>query len=171
MESFAGSIGRSQPQPTLPQDVMDGLQIRGTLEGLAARFASQRGVSERDLAPLRACLRMMDGLLQRTTLSLDLLARYVHLNARFHAQMIELSGYPMLRHFTDSAPVSPFTVPSFLTLLRSNMDLARRILLVEQDQHRQILDAVEQGDGDRADELLREHGTAASRQLEGTASG
>ncbi len=38
------------------RDILDSIELRGVLEGLAARFASERGVSARDLEPLPAGL-------------------------------------------------------------------------------------------------------------------
>ena len=35
-------------------DVRDAIEVRGVLEGTAARFAAERGVAARDLAALRA---------------------------------------------------------------------------------------------------------------------
>ena len=38
------------------RDILDSIELRGVLEGLAARFAAERGVSARDLAPLKESL-------------------------------------------------------------------------------------------------------------------
>ena len=38
------------------RDILDSIELRGTLEGLAARFAAERGVSARSLEPLKECL-------------------------------------------------------------------------------------------------------------------
>ncbi len=37
------------------RDILDSIELRGTLEGLAARFAAERGVSARELEPLKEC--------------------------------------------------------------------------------------------------------------------
>lgn len=39
------------------RDISDSIELRGTLEGLAARFAAERGVSARELEPLKECPR------------------------------------------------------------------------------------------------------------------
>src|SRR5215475_4801122 len=49
------------------RDIFDAIELRGTLEGLAARFAAERGVSVRDLDPLRECLAQIDELMLRET--------------------------------------------------------------------------------------------------------
>src|SRR6201987_4734457 len=38
------------------RDILDSFELRGPLEGLAARFAPKRGFSSRDLEPLKECL-------------------------------------------------------------------------------------------------------------------
>src|ERR1700755_1634724 len=37
------------------RDILDSIELRGTLEGLAARFAAERGASARSLEPLKEC--------------------------------------------------------------------------------------------------------------------
>ena len=39
------------------------------------------------------------------------------------------------------------------------------MLVVAQDQHRQVLDAIEQGEGSRAEAIMREHSRLAQRNL------
>src|SRR3569832_2990321 len=44
------------------RDILDSIELRGTLEGLAARLAAERGVSVRVLDPLSECLGQIDAL-------------------------------------------------------------------------------------------------------------
>ncbi len=69
------------------RDILDSIEIRGTLEGLAARFAAERGVSVRDLTPLKENLAELDVLMRREPLSLsvEVFSAHVSLNARFRA--------------------------------------------------------------------------------------
>src|SRR5881628_4121195 len=53
------------------RDILDSIELRGTLEGLAARFAAERGVSARDLEPLKECLNEIDGLIGQTPMSVE----------------------------------------------------------------------------------------------------
>src|SRR6478609_4383411 len=50
------------------RDVSDAIELRGTLEGLAARIAAERGVATVVLAEARACLDEIDALLQQPAL-------------------------------------------------------------------------------------------------------
>src|SRR5690349_9773384 len=50
------------------RDVSDAIELRGTLEGLAARLAAERGVEPAILAAARECLSQVDAALSHPTL-------------------------------------------------------------------------------------------------------
>ena len=74
------------------RDILDSIELRGTLEGLAARFAAERGVSARSLEPLKECLADLDQLVRQDPISVEAFSAYVTMNARFHALLNELSA-------------------------------------------------------------------------------
>ena len=74
------------------RDILDSIELRGTLEGLAARFAAERGVSARSLEPLKECLADLDQLVRQDPISVEAFSAYVTMNARFHALLTELSA-------------------------------------------------------------------------------
>src|SRR3569623_3420294 len=47
------------------RDILDSIELRGTLEGLAARFAAARGVNARSLEPLKECLADLAALVRQ----------------------------------------------------------------------------------------------------------
>jgi GntR family transcriptional regulator of vanillate catabolism len=59
----------------------------------------------------------------------------------------------------------PFASPSGFVVLQSNSPQARDMLIVAQDQHRQVLDAIERREGSRAEAIMREHSRIAQRNL------
>jgi GntR family transcriptional regulator of vanillate catabolism len=145
--------------------VLDSIELRGTLEGVAARFAAERGVSMRDLAPLKDCLDEIDALVRQDTISVEAFSSYVTLNARFHALLTELSrSAPLIRQI-DRASALPFASPSGFVMAQSALPEARQILLIAQDQHRVVLDAIENREGARAEAIMREHARLAARNL------
>jgi GntR family transcriptional regulator of vanillate catabolism len=147
------------------RDILDSIELRGTLEGLATRFAAERGVSARDLDPLRECLDQIDELMLRETLSIDAFSAYVALNARFHALLGELSrSAPVIRQI-DRASALPFASPSGFVMAQSALPEARQILMIAQDHHRIVLDAIENREGARAEAVMREHARLAARNL------
>jgi GntR family transcriptional regulator, vanillate catabolism transcriptional regulator len=147
------------------RDILDSIELRGTLEGLAARFAAERGVSARELEPLRECLKQIDELMVQEPLSIDAFSAYVALNARFHALLGELSRSPPVIRQIDRASTLPFASPSGFVMAQSALPQARQILMIAQDHHRIVLDAIENREGARAEAVMREHARLAARNL------
>src|SRR3979411_3533925 len=59
------------------RDILDSIELRGTLEGLAARFAAERGASARSLEPLKECLADLDQLVRQGPVSGEALFAFV----------------------------------------------------------------------------------------------
>ena len=143
------------------RDVLDSIELRGTLEGLAARFAAERGVSARELEPLRECHAAIDEL----PISVDAFSAYVTLNARFHALLTELSRSPPLIRQIDRAAALPFASPSGFVMAQSALPEAQQILIIAKEHHRIVIDAIENREGARAEAVMREHARLAVRIL------
>jgi GntR family transcriptional regulator, vanillate catabolism transcriptional regulator len=147
------------------RDIVDSIELRGTLEGLAARLAAERGVSVRDLEPLKQCIVEIDGLLRQDPLSVEAFSAYVALNARFHALLTDLSRSPPVIRQIDRASALPFASPSAFVMAQSALPEAHQILLIAQDHHHSVVDAVENREGARAEAIMREHARLAVRNL------
>ena len=147
------------------RDILDSIELRGTMEGLAARLAAERGVSARQLEPLKECLADIDELVQQDPLSVEAFSAYVALNARFHAQLDELCGSaPVIRQIERVAAL-PFASPSAFVMAQSALPEAHQILMIAQDHHRIVIDAIENREGGRAEAVMREHARLAVRNL------
>jgi GntR family transcriptional regulator of vanillate catabolism len=147
------------------RDILDSIELRGTLEGLAARFAAERGASARSLEPLKECLADLDQLVRQDPVSVEAFSSYVTLNARFHALLAELSGSaPVIRQI-DRVSSMPFASPSGFVMAQSSLPEAHQILLIGQDHHRVVVDAIENREGTRAEAVMREHARLAARNL------
>jgi len=147
------------------RDILDSIELRGTLEGLAARFAAERGASARSLEPLKQCLADLDALVRQDPVSVEAFSSYVTLNARFHALLTELSGSaPVIRQI-DRVSAMPFASPSGFVMAQSALPEAHQILIVGQDHHRIVVDAIENREGARAEAVMREHSRLAARNL------
>jgi len=147
------------------RDILDSIELRGTLEGLAARFAAERGASARSLEPLKECLADLDQLVRQDPISVEAFSAYVTLNARFHALLTELSGSaPVIRQI-DRASAMPFASPSAFVMAQSALPEAHNILLIAQEHHRIVVDAIENREGARAEAIMREHARLAVRNL------
>ncbi|WP_322517839.1 GntR family transcriptional regulator [Rhodopseudomonas palustris] len=147
------------------RDILDSIELRGTMEGLAARLAAERGVSARQLEPLKECLGDIDLLVQQDPVSVDAFSAYVALNARFHALLNELSGSSPVMRQIDRVAALPFASPSAFVMAQSALPEAHQILVIAQDHHRIVVDAIENREGARAEAVMREHARLAVRNL------
>lgn len=147
------------------RDVTDAIELRGTIEGMAARLAAERGVAPVVLAEAHACLDQIDVLLREMALGDEAFSRYVALNEAFHALLGELSGSAFMRRELARVISQPFASPSGLVIVKADSPQARDMLIVAQSQHRQVLDAIEHREGTRAEAVMREHSRLAQRNL------
>lgn len=146
-------------------DIFDAIEIRGAMEGLVARAAAERGASRAALADIKDCLAEIDALIEGE-LTLDHFSEYVRLNARFHASLHELSGSATMIRQAERAAALPFASPSGFVMAQSALPQAKTILIVAQDQHRCVVEAIENREGERADAIMREHARLARRNLQ-----
>ncbi len=148
-------------------DIHDAIEIRGVLEGLAARFAAERGVAPARLLPIKDCLAELDELVAESPLDAEDFSRYIALNATFHRLLHRLADSPTLEREIDRAAAKPFASPSAFVMAQSALPEARTVLTVAQDQHRAVIEAIEARESGRAESLMREHARLASRNLRG----
>jgi GntR family transcriptional regulator, vanillate catabolism transcriptional regulator len=146
-------------------DVADAIELRGTVEGLAARLAAERGVASDVLVKINQSLNDIDLLLQAPVLDEEAFSRYVDLNAQFHVFMGALAASPVIQRELERVASLPFASPSGFVGVQANSPSARDMLIVAQDQHRQVMQAIGQREGARAEALMREHSRLAQRNL------
>ena len=147
------------------RDVSDAIELRGTLEGLACRLAAERGCAPVLLSEARGCLAKVDELLAAQALNEEAFGAYVAHNETFHSLLQEMAGSGVLRREWERVVGLPFASPSGFVLSQANSSQARDMLIVAQDQHRQVLQAIEQREGARAEAIMREHSRLAQRNL------
>lgn len=148
------------------RDVFDAIEIRGTLEGLAARFAAERGLSPSRFVPIKDCLAELDDLIGRAPhITQEGFSDYVNLNARFHTLLLELAESAPLARQIERVTSVPFASPSGFVMAQSTMPEADMILRIAQDQHRCVVEAIENRQGGRAEAIMQEHARLAIRNL------
>jgi GntR family transcriptional regulator, vanillate catabolism transcriptional regulator len=147
------------------RDAADAIELRGTVEGLAARLAAERGVEDGVLAQARECLAEIDEVLARRALDDAAFLNYVTLNQRFHNLLRDMAGSAVIAREIERVVSLPFASPSAFALQQANSPQARDMLIVAQDQHRQVLDAIAKREGARAESIMREHSRIAQRNL------
>jgi GntR family transcriptional regulator of vanillate catabolism len=146
-------------------DVADAIELRGTVEGLAARLAAERSAPAIALAQANQCLDEIDLLLRQSVLNEDAFSSYVHLNAQFHTLLGHMSASPVIQRELERVGSLPFASPSGFVGVQANSPKARDMLIVAQDQHRQVIEAITHREGSRAESVMREHSRLAQRNL------
>lgn len=146
-------------------DVADAIELRGIMEGLAARLAAERGVDPALLDETRACLDQIDVTLAPSMLDDEGFSRYVELNAHFHLLLSRMVGSDVVARELDRVKGLPFASPSAFVVVRTHSRQARDMLVIAQDQHRQVLDAITLREGARAEAIMREHSRITRRNL------
>jgi GntR family transcriptional regulator of vanillate catabolism len=147
------------------RDVQQAIELRGSLEGTACRFAAEAR-EERGLATLRRIVAALDDVLRVSGPTVEVFNRYVELNEQFHDAIVDLAGNPQLKRLIDQVRGLPFGSPSAFVQTQATSPESFRILLVAQEHHRTIAQAIADGDGARAESLAREHARLALRNLD-----
>jgi GntR family transcriptional regulator of vanillate catabolism len=144
-------------------EVLDAIELRGVLEGTAARLAAERLVDDSELEPLRHQCRQMDTF---ERLTIDSFAEYMDMNEAFHNAVIALSKSRMLGRHLDQVKSLPFASPSAMVFPTSFLPKSDETLAIALAQHRDIVEAIENRQGTRAESIAREHAYVARHVLE-----
>jgi len=142
--------------------VEDTIELRGVLEGTAARFAAERGVTPEQLTKAEQIIRNIDRILSQDTIDM---AQYSYWNSQFHDLLIRMSGSSALARELARVTALPFASPSAFLDDESHSDRLLSTLNTAHEQHKGMIDAIENREGARAESLAREHARTARRNV------
>lgn len=148
-----------------PGDVADAIELRGVLEGTAARLAAERGVTPARLTALKALVAQLDEVVGVPPDTMDV-DTYMALNAEFHEMLADLSGSRIVQRELERVLHLPFAGPSAFLNAQMSVPAFRTSLAVGQAQHRAIAHAIEMREGSRAEAVTREHARLARINLD-----
>jgi GntR family transcriptional regulator of vanillate catabolism len=143
-------------------DIWDAIEIRGVLEGTAARMAAERLKTPDELGALHLHCRQAEALLPMTR---DRFVRYIEINEAFHAGLWRLAKSTMLRRSIEKIVALPFAAPGALVFSWPESGESDREALIALEHHRALVEAIEQREGGRAEAIAREHARLAQRAL------
>ena len=146
-------------------DVIDAIEVRGVLEGLAARQIAEHGISRPLLLELKACLAEGDTLLDKDTFGDEEQDRYFSMNDRFHAAIIEGSGNTALMDALNQNDKIPFASAASVAFHRNTFKDNRMRSLFAHTQHHHVVEAIEAGESARAEALMKEHAQVGKRGM------
>ncbi|MGH8867187.1 MAG: GntR family transcriptional regulator [Actinomycetes bacterium] len=147
-------------------DVFDAVEVRGTLEGMAARLAAEHGVTRRQREGMQRCLDRLDAVVTRLGPDEAVFRDYVTLNEEFHSSVVEAADNAALSSALGRVVALPFASPSAFVLVQAQLPESLTVLVSAQEQHRGIFEAICAGEGARAESLAREHALIARRNLD-----
>lgn len=146
-------------------DVIDSIELRGVMEGTAARLAAERGVAPEALARISDVVGRLDACFGPGADEVDF-DTYADLNEEFHHQLAGLSGSDIVRREVERASSLPFASPSAFLPNKTEIEAFRRSLRSAQEQHHAMVEAIAAREGARAEWIAREHARTARHNLE-----
>ena len=140
-------------------------EIRCLLEGYAARELAARDDRSETVAELRETLSSGDEIFAKGHVLKEDEAAYARMNRRFHDLIVGGARNSLLGDLIQRVYSVPFVAPDVVAFNRIPMDKIYPILMSAQHQHHAIVDAIENGEPNVAENLMRGHSTAARRSL------
>ena len=147
------------------QEIMDAIDVRGVLEGLAARMVSEQGPSRRLIHSLHECLREGDEIFASGHLVESDEARYGDMNKQFHALIVQGSGSKVVAEAIERNDRIPFAAAHAIAFDRVDLPRMYEWLRYSHLQHHAIVQALENGQSARVAALMVEHAQIAKGSM------
>jgi GntR family transcriptional regulator of vanillate catabolism len=144
-------------------EIAGAVEVRGVLEGLAARLLTERGASKTTLKELADCLAAGDAILEKGCFAEADAPAYLEMNVRFHTAIVDAAGNPAIRDALARNDHLPFASVKALAVDRNDLAAEYRRLNYAHMQHHAIVEAITARQGARAEALMREHANAVLR--------
>ena len=138
-------------------DVVCAIEVRGALEGLAARRIAQSDPDPAVLAALRQCVADGEDVLASGRLDESDVARWSEVNRRFHAAIVGGAGSRVIGDAIARNNHLPFASADSIAIDRRAPEAEHRRLEFAQLQHRLIVEALARRESSRVEALMREH--------------
>ena len=151
------------------QDIADAIDVRGVLEGLAARLVAQHGVTRRLQNILQECVEEGDRLIAEGADQSEIHTQFAQVNSRFHEAIIEEAGNKALSNAISMNDKLPFAAAASVAWDNSDRQ-PHRTLMTAQIEHSLIYEALIAGEGGRAEALMKEHANVAKDNVRALAT-
>ncbi len=133
--------------------------LRGVLEGLAARLAAEKGMSPSNEAVFRDALVRADSIMDQGSLRASDREPFGEINVQIHQIILKTADDVMLEEMLRRCRNTP--ISSERNVLWHDFSWVRR----SHDDHYRLLDAILLRDGARAEQLMKEHVHAVKLQI------
>jgi GntR family transcriptional regulator, vanillate catabolism transcriptional regulator len=140
-----------------PQEIMDAIDVRGMLEGMAARMLAEQGPPRRLMQSLYDCLREGDEIFAKRHLVESDEARYGEMNKQFHALIVQGAGSKVIADAIECNSRIPFAAAHAIAFDKVDLRGMYDSLSHAHRQHHAIVQALENCEGTRVAALMFEH--------------
>ena len=147
------------------EDSFRATELRCVLEGQAARAIAARGPEPVLIEALRAVLDEGDAIIAKERLIRDEQEAYAAMNMRFHTLIVDAACDALLAELIHRVYSVPFVSPGVVASTGIPAEEIPAVLQTGQRQHHAIVDAIEAGQPDLAEMLMRGHSAPARRTL------
>jgi GntR family transcriptional regulator of vanillate catabolism len=139
------------------QDVQCAVEVRGVLEGLAARRLAERGMSEAVQAALKACIDEGAQVLGKGRLTQHAVGAWSRINNVFHRTIVESTDSHVIADAIARNNHLPFASADSIVIDPDAHAREYEKLRFAQLQHELVFDALVQRESARVEMLMREH--------------
>jgi GntR family transcriptional regulator, vanillate catabolism transcriptional regulator len=138
-------------------DVRSAIEVRGTLEGLAARHLAERGMGAEVRSALAQAIADGQAVLGKGYMVEDDIARWSALNQRFHDAIVSAHESRVIADAIARNNHLPFASADSIALDREALPAEYQKLRVAQLHHQLVFDALDRRETARVEMLMREH--------------
>ncbi|WP_028713824.1 GntR family transcriptional regulator [Paracoccus sp. J55] len=149
----------------LPSEISEAIELRGMIEGFCVRLLAERGIAADAIDRIAGISDRIAALLAKEDFARTDLPIYERLNAEFHQGLVNATESSLLIQEAARANGRPFASASALVGMYESDRAARQHLLIGQDHHRIVVEAIRQRQGARAEAIMREHARLSQHNL------
>jgi GntR family transcriptional regulator, vanillate catabolism transcriptional regulator len=152
------------------KEIEDAVDLRGVLEGTAARLVAEAGPSADLLETLEVCLSEGAAIVEKKGYGADDDIRWAEVNGRFHQAIVQACGNRALQGalaLNDKLPfASAMAVLGGESRTKTIAQRHREVMRLAQSDHHQIVSSLRSRQGARVDAIMREHARRALINVE-----
>ena len=146
-------------------EILDAIDLRGVLEGLAARKIAERGASPAFMRELRGCLASGDQIFGKRHLIDTDEAAYGEMNGRFHSLILAEAASSIIDGVLARNASVPFASAEAIAFDATELATMFDALHFAHQQHHAVCDALQAGHSTRVEFLMREHVNTVKKSI------
>lgn len=141
------------------KDLSDAIEVRGTLEGMAARLAAEKGMDSQSMQVLYSCLDEGRQLLAQALEAGNVLdaRKWMVINAKFHSTLLLAAGSKPLEDAIEFISKIPMAAATAVSMQGVAPQLEYEFIARAHHDHCDLVAALELREGMRAESIMREH--------------